>query len=364
VGDLGPIGLFGATGYTGLLVAEALVRAGKPWVAIGRNAAALEPFEDQTGCVGTRITDAMDDAGLRAAFDGCGAIVSTVGPFDQFGAPALDAAIAVGAHWTDSSAEQRWVLRAAARDHEVTKAGLTAVPANGCIFAFANAATALLANQLGPLNELDTWLWLDDYDPSRGTARSAIGAADARILHRRGGRLVQADGRAHRVDFPHANTWAAPFAGAEPLLLPKAHPDLHTVRSWLVLSAPEAWGFALGTRMGRVLPARLLQLANRRMEANLSDPDLNRRLQATYTVRVRATGPAGTGSVCIEGNDVYGITGDTLALTAQSLIDEQPQATGVCTVGQALPTEPWLAALSGRGVHHTVEVTNAQADAA
>ena len=101
--------LFGATGYTGRLTAEALVRRGAAPVLAGRNRDALTELATSLGGLDVAVADVAEPATVdRLAADG-GVLVSTVGPFVRWGAPAVEAAIKSGATYIDSTGEPAFI---------------------------------------------------------------------------------------------------------------------------------------------------------------------------------------------------------------------------------------------------------------
>src|SRR3954452_10461338 len=78
----GRIVLFGATGYTGRLVAAALVDRGARPVLAGPNADSLGAMSDELGGgLETQTADVSDPATVRALVQRGDVLVSTVGPF-------------------------------------------------------------------------------------------------------------------------------------------------------------------------------------------------------------------------------------------------------------------------------------------
>lgn len=105
------ITLFGATGYTGRLTAEALVRRGGRPVLAGRNPDTLQRLADDLGGLDTATADVADPASVRDLVADGGVLVTTVGPFVRWGEPAVEAAVAAGATYLDSTGEPAFVKR-------------------------------------------------------------------------------------------------------------------------------------------------------------------------------------------------------------------------------------------------------------
>src|SRR3954471_15023625 len=105
----GSIVLFGATGYTGRLVAAALVGGGAKPTLAARNAQALEALAGELGGLDIAIADVSRPETVSALVAAGDVLVSTVGPCVRWGAPAVDAAIAAGASYIDSTGEPPFI---------------------------------------------------------------------------------------------------------------------------------------------------------------------------------------------------------------------------------------------------------------
>jgi short subunit dehydrogenase-like uncharacterized protein len=110
--------LFGATGFTGELVAQKLAAApSMRWAIAGRNAeklkqvlASLSAFRTLDGKPPEIIVaDAADVAALQAIALRSKVIVSTVGPYAKYGSPLVAACAAAGTHYCDLTGEVPWV---------------------------------------------------------------------------------------------------------------------------------------------------------------------------------------------------------------------------------------------------------------
>ena len=78
--------IYGATGYTGTLLAEEAVRRGHRPLLCGRSAQKLRPLAERLQLPFTAVS--LDDAkGLRAAFAGKVAVLHAAGPFVVTSAP-------------------------------------------------------------------------------------------------------------------------------------------------------------------------------------------------------------------------------------------------------------------------------------
>lgn len=344
-----PILVLGATGYTGRLVVEALERIERHYVLAGRNTTELAKVAGPH-CQDIRRADALDSASLRLAFEDTTVVISTVGPFATFGIPVLEAAIEMGCHYTDTSAEQSYLWAVGELDQRARDRGVTAIPGNGCDFGFAFLGARIASDAVGDASHICVHQWLTDFMPSRGTATSAIAHLKAKNLVLAHGKITaRHDLGLHRKRVQNLDGWAVPWTGAEPVTLVRDFPSLRDAECYLVLSRTEAIGFALGGKIGRRVPQVVLDWSSHRVDG-MPEPSEADRKAATFTVLVEAEGHGEVSRVRIDGSDVYGITGDLVAITAAHLADGRALKSGVRTTGVALDPFTLLADLADRGV--------------
>ena len=101
--------LFGATGYTGQLTARALVARGATPLLAARSADRLGALAGELGGLEFAVADVAQPQTVRALLERGDVLVSTVGPFVRWGAPAVRAAIDTGAHYLDSTGEPPFI---------------------------------------------------------------------------------------------------------------------------------------------------------------------------------------------------------------------------------------------------------------
>jgi short subunit dehydrogenase-like uncharacterized protein len=109
-----PIIVYGATGFTGRLVAEYLV-ANYPaldWAMAGRSQAKLEQVRAEIGAPATVplvTADASDPASLAAMVQRADVIVTTVGPYQLYGSDLVAACATHGTAYVDLCGEPAWM---------------------------------------------------------------------------------------------------------------------------------------------------------------------------------------------------------------------------------------------------------------
>jgi short subunit dehydrogenase-like uncharacterized protein len=110
--------VYGATGYTGRLVAEYLAhhygaRADGPkWAMAGRSLAKLEEVRDLIGAPATTplvVANADDSADLEAMCQRTRVVLTTVGPYQLYGDKLVAACVATGTDYADLCGEPAWM---------------------------------------------------------------------------------------------------------------------------------------------------------------------------------------------------------------------------------------------------------------
>ena len=105
--------VYGATGFTGALVAEYLQTHHSEirWAIAGRSPSKLESVKKQLGNAELPTIEADSDSAVdMARLAGTAkVIISTVGPYAQHGTKLLEACAAEGTHYCDLTGEPQWM---------------------------------------------------------------------------------------------------------------------------------------------------------------------------------------------------------------------------------------------------------------
>ncbi|WP_341208167.1 saccharopine dehydrogenase NADP-binding domain-containing protein [uncultured Sphingomonas sp.] len=114
--------LFGATGFTGKLVADCLAQRdpdGLHWAIAGRAADKLAAARDELAIdVPIVIADSHDAAALEAMCRRTAVVISTVGPYQLHGSKLIAACAATGTAYVDLCGEPAWMRRMIDAHHE------------------------------------------------------------------------------------------------------------------------------------------------------------------------------------------------------------------------------------------------------
>ena len=326
------IAVYGATGYTGRLVAGELLRRGLDARLCGRNGAKLRALKAELGVDWEVRSAAVDDpACLRKAFDGADVVLSCAGPFTYYGAPVMEAALDAGAHYCDTTGEQPYMKRVFDfMDAPAEERGLAVVPAVGFDIVPGDLAAALACGD-GTWDEVVVAYAVTGFGMSRGTMRSAAEMLTGEDLEFADGDWRVAPGGVVRESFtyppPLGQQVVTKFPGGEIITVPR-HVSTRAVRGRMTVgsyaphpSVAAAVPYAvpmIGALMQTPLGGALDGLIDRLPEG--PDEDARRASRFTIAVEARAAGGA-VSRASVSGSDVYGLTAVIAVELARTLAE-------------------------------------------
>ncbi len=315
--------LFGATGYTGRLVAAELARGEGDFVIAGRseeklhalNAALDRPPAD------VRVADARRPETLGPLCAGASVLVSCAGPFTRLGMPVVDAAVAAGVAYVDSTGEPHFMRDVLERhEHAMTPV----VPAAGFDYVPHDLAAAVAAEGIDDVGEMDVALLVHRFAMSRGTRASFLEAGKAGGFEFAAGRFREEPigARRRHFDFPPpvGRRAGVSYPGGDLVQISRHLPGA-AVRSFYVVPAAVAPAarsvLAAAGRVMRLGP--VAKGADRLVGRTSEGPSEAVRERTAYHVLAEARGPGGTSRALATGHDVYGVTARILAAAARRL---------------------------------------------
>jgi short subunit dehydrogenase-like uncharacterized protein len=181
--------VYGATGYTGRLVAEHAASAGIDFAVAGRDAAKVNALAERLGVPG-RTFGLDDPAAVRDALRGVRVLLNVAGPFSLTAERLIDASIAEGVHYLDTTAELETYQLAEARSATAAVAGVMLAPGVGWDVVPSDAVAVHAAARTPRPVGLRVALKVTGAF-SRGSVSSAAGIADLLGLVRSDGELVR-----------------------------------------------------------------------------------------------------------------------------------------------------------------------------
>ncbi|GAA0621060.1 saccharopine dehydrogenase [Kribbella sandramycini] len=360
-----PVVVYGASGYTGRLVCEYLRQYHVPFVAAGRSEDKLKSSMD-SAVPGIETADYEiatvdhDVDSLTSLFKGASVVLNTVGPFSELGPAAVEASLAAGAHYTDTTGEQDWLITCdETYGAQFAEAGLLLAPGIAQMYTTGEIAAQLCLEQPG-LDTLDIAVFWGGSPTIASTRTILVNAATS---------------KAH---FLEQNQYVEfPEQGLVPLVVPGQH-ELALSLPWGGTSHP-VW-FKRDPRVanckaqGGVFNAALMngvpQIVAAALEATKDMAPDERNEALTATARqvmdqmpprenprvnksldsVHASGPLGRAHCVIHGNSNYQQTGLLQAYAAYSLLQTPPKRVGFASGCQAFGHRELLGVLRGFGL--------------
>ena len=361
--------LHGATGFTGTLTAEYLAEhapAGLRWALAGRNVAKLEGVRERLAALDPGLADLElieADSGDRDALDAMArrakVVISTVGPYVEFGEPLVAACAEAGTDYVDLTGEPLFVDQMYVKYHSVAeKSGARIVHSCGFDSVPHDLGAYYTVKQLAAKGPVAVrGVVRAGGVPSGGTIHSAMGimskaretraAAKARRAaeHRPEGRSSRAvAGKPHRDKV--LGWWLLPLPTIDPAIVARSGAALPAYGPRFTYShyagAKKPWnaaGVAVGAGMvmvaAQVSPVRNLVLGRFKQGEG---PDEQRRAKSWFTVDFVGEGDGRTVHTRVKGGDPgYGETSKMLAESALCLaFDDNPQTSGSVTTAQAM----------------------------
>jgi short subunit dehydrogenase-like uncharacterized protein len=341
--------LFGATGYTGRLVAEALTNRALAPILCGRNPQKLDRLSRQLGGLETAVADAKNPSALAGLLAKGDILISTVGPFVKYGRAAVEAAVEKGAVYIDSTGEPAFIQTIfETYGPKARSTGATLMTACGYDYIPGNCAAGIALNVSAQrAARVDIGYYskkngrIGSFDASQGTRASLRIAMVAPVKVWRSGRKVTetAGIRMRRFSIDGIDHPALSVSGTEHFCLPATYPGLQQINTYLGWFGPRTRLMKNGAAMQSVL---LKVPGYRSLAEGLlkllptgrgKGPDaLQRKAQTSHIVAETFTaGGERIARVDLEGVDGYTFTARFIAWSAHRLSVEgicQPGATG------------------------------------
>lgn len=364
--------VYGASGYTGRLVCEYLREFGIPFIAAGRSKETLHTAMQAVPGIETAVYDVVETPhtveALTALTAEVDVVCNMVGPFSRLGPEMVEACLAGGAHYTDTTGEQDWLIRckeewgAAFADE-----GLLLSPGIAQMYTTGEIAAQLCLETPG-LDTLDMTVHWGGSPTVASTATILVNAAMSKAYRLHQGEYVEWDPEAGLYDVVipgyHEVQLALPWGGT-------SHPV------WFVDDPRVANVRVLGGVFDRTLMQGVPQIVAQALEAT-ADMDDEAKYQALAGIAsqvqsempprenprlnksvdsVHASGPLGRAHCVIFGNCNYKQTGLMQAYAAHSLLQQPPLRTGFASGCQAFGHRELLGVLRHFGLVAEPELT-------
>ena len=212
--------LYGASGYTGSLIARHAHERGHRPLLAGRSAAGITALAEQLD-LPHRVLTLKDPAALSAALDGVDLVLNAAGPFLHTAAPLAEACLAAGAHYLDIGNELQVFRTLYDLDQRAQRAGVAIIPGAGFGVVATNCLARYLSTAVGGAEHLAVAARAATARPGPGIAASVRANLPYGGWTRRAGHLhpqrlgsgmttiTLPDGPCHVLPFPTGDLEAA-----------------------------------------------------------------------------------------------------------------------------------------------------------
>ena len=360
-----PVIVYGASGYTGRLVCEYLREYNVPFVAAGRDKARIQEAMDKVPGIDTVeheiIEVAHDVEPLAELFDGARVVLNTVGPFAQYGREVVEACIASGCHYLDTTGEQDWLIIC---DEEygqrMADKGLLLAPGIAQMYTTSEIAAQLCLEKPG-VDTLDILVFWKGTPTVASTRTILVNACLSKAYYLEQNQYAEwpADAGLYDVAIPgqHEIGLALPWGGMSHPVWFKHDPRVANVKALggvfnrpLMLGVPQIVKGVLAA-IEDLPDSEKLRVINEQAAAvmNQMPPREATRINTSLD-SVHASGPLGRAHCVIHGNSNYKQTGLMQAYGAYSLLQQPPKKVGFASGCQAFGHRELLGVLRSFGL--------------
>ncbi|RFA12950.1 saccharopine dehydrogenase [Subtercola boreus] len=365
-----PVVVYGVSGYTGRLIVEYLREYNIPFIAAGRDADRVREVVERVPGIDTVDYEVVEVEhtveALSELFEGAKVVCNTAGPFIKFGSEVVEAALAAGAHYMDTTGEQDWVMHCAETWGDAyAEKGLLLSPGIAQMYTTGEIAANIALEEPG-LDTLDILVLWRGF-PTYASTQTIFTILKANHYYLQQNEYVQWPlTTTFEVNVPgqHQTALAVPWGGTSHPVWFKQDPRVANVKvAGGVMERAVMEGVIATTKM---FEEQIRPLDPAAQEAALAEiagsvqagmpPRENPRINNSVD-SVMASGPLGRAHVVLHGNSNYKQTGLLQAYSAYSLLQQAPLRVGFASACQAFGHRALLGQLRSFGLVLKPQVT-------
>ncbi len=361
-----PVVVYGASGYTGRLICEYLREYNVPFTAAGRDEGRLKSsMESNVAGIETADYEIVQCDGspeaLAELFAGATVVCNTVGPFSQLGPAVVEAALAAGVHYLDTTGEQDWLITCDDKyAASYAEKGLLLAPGVAQMYTTGEIAAEVALERPG-LDTLDIAVFWGGSPTVASTLTILVNAALAGAFYLEQNQYQPWDPEAglYQLAIPgqHELALALPWGGTSHPVWYKRDPRVANCKVLggvfnkpLMMGVPQIVAAAVEATkdMGPEEKYAALTATASQVMSQMpprENPRLNKSLDS-----VHASGPLGRAHVVIHGNQNYKQTGALQAYAAYALLQQPPKRVGFASGCQAFGHRELLGVLRSFGL--------------
>ncbi len=328
--------LYGATGYTGALIARAAVERGLRPVLAGRDPAKIMPQAAKLG-LAHRCFPLEDTTALEAALVDVPVALHCAGPFSHTSRRMADACLRTKTHYLDITGEIEVFEALAARDGEARRAGVMLLPGAGFDVVPSDCLAAHLKSRLPGATRLALAIQVLGR-VSHGTATTMVENINRGGLIRRDGRLtpVPAAWKTREIDFGNGPVSATtiPWGDVSTAYHSTGIPNIEV---YAALPTSARWMMMASRPFGALLGSSVVQsFLKARIDAQPAGANDAERARGESTVWGEVTDASGQRRVSrLRCPEAYTLTALTTLAIVERLLREEHAPEGFQTPSRA-----------------------------
>jgi hypothetical protein len=360
-----PVIVYGASGYTGRLVAEYLREFNLPFVAAGRNADRIQDAINHVPGIETAqyevaaVEHTVDS--LTELFSGAKVVCNTVGPFAKYGPEVVEACIAAGCHYLDTTGEQDWMITCDEHyGEQMAERGLLLAPGVAQMYTTGEIAANICLETPG-LDTLDIAVFWKGSPTVASTQTIMVNAALSEAYYLEQDEYVPwpADGTIYELAVPgqHETGLALPWGGTSHPVWFKRDPRVANVKVLgglfdraLMQGVPQIVAAALEQVKDLPDEEKFKVLSEQALAVRSEMPPRENHRVNISLESVHASGPLGHVHCVLRGACNYKQTGLMQAYCAHHLTNGAPRRVGFGSACQAFGHRELLGLLQSFGL--------------
>jgi short subunit dehydrogenase-like uncharacterized protein len=360
-----PVVVYGASGYTGRLICEYLREFNQPFIAAGRDKARIAEALDKVPGIDTVPHEIVEVAHqvepLTELLSGARVVCNTVGPFAQYGGEVVQACLATGCHYLDTTGEQDWLIDCDENyGQQMADRGLLLAPGVAQMYTTGEIAADLCLETPG-LDTLDILVFWKGFPTIASTRTILVNAALSKAYYLERNQYVEwpADAGLYNVTVPgqHEAGLALPWGGTSHPVWFRHDARVANVKVLggvfnrpLMLGVPQIVTAALAQIEGLSDEDKYKALSEQAAAVMNQMPPRESTFVNTSLDSVHASGPMARAHCVIHGTCNYKQTGVLQAYAAYSLLQQPPHRAGFASGCQAFGHRELLGVLRSFGL--------------
>jgi hypothetical protein len=354
--------IYGASGYTGKLIAWHLAEYGIPFIAAGRNQQRLEEqmagIEELKGHDYRCVAVEHNEEAIKELLRGKKIVYNVVGPFMQLADPVVKAALDSGCHYLDTTGEQDWMMHAKRQYGEQFAAkGLLLIPACSWMWVGGLLAAEVALEHPG-VDSLDLLYLADSYTSVASTMSFMRMLVNDQFRLENNALVTWPRATSYLVGVPdtHMQLRALPWGGGGEIVWYEDDPRVNNCSILVAFRNPDMVSAVIGMVEEFEEKYKDLEGEAREQQTNAmgntlvsvepprENPDINRSI-----ISCKARGNTGSVNVILRGNSPYLQTAAFAAEACKRILHGEQRGAGAISPAAAFGARELIACVAQRG---------------